>query len=71
MKKETQDAIELALLKKDVADLKEAKKSWDLLVRNAVVKTVFWLLSVGIAGLMLGMQSPEAIRKSITEWLAK
>lgn len=70
-RKETRDAVDLALLRKDVDDLKEAKKSWDLLVRDTTIHTLKWLIMIATAGFMFGWNMPENIRKALSEWIAK
>lgn len=69
MDKET--AVELQKLKGDVETLKEAKKAWDTLIKNAIVKTVSWLLAIGTMGVLYGWHLPDNIRKSLAEWIQR
>lgn len=56
---------------KDIKELKDIKESWDSLIRTSIIKTVTWLVTVGIAGAMFGWNLPENVRKAVAEWMAR
>ncbi len=71
-------AVELEKLKADgrakdkrIDDLEGIAESWNSLIRNVVVKTVTWLLAVGMAGIMFGWHLPENVRKALSDWMSR
>jgi hypothetical protein len=58
-------------LNKTVNTLEEESKSWKLLVRNTVLKSVTWLLGMGVIGVVYGWHLPNEMRKAFIDWISK
>lgn len=69
MDKET--AERLTKLETKIENIQDERKAWDSLIRDTVIKSVTWLIGVGIAGWVYGWHLPENVRKALGDWISK
>jgi hypothetical protein len=69
MDKET--AERLVKLETKLEAVEQDRAVWNKLIRDAIIKTVSWLVMVGTAGMLYGWHMPENVRKFVSEWVSK
>ena len=64
-------AERLTKLEGQVEILDEERKAWNKLIRDAIIRTVTWLLAVGTAGILYGWHLPDNIRSFLKDQISK